>query len=256
MRGFETVVEMPAQSMRATRSLSPRKIQREPFRPSNLSSGIDQGLPRDRSFGGPGSFCSTGGYPQPYQRAQTLQVYEVAPQRMYLLQLPPTYEEPATNQAAHAKNASAATVMSNSTPAPKADITPSTSDHSDVDDLVPRSIHSPSTSDVQTPPSSGPGSPAVPQTCSLQDAGSTSDSSEKPQKPAPKEDPALAVKKSPFASLDLKDQGIVKARTCTRNAQQLNRSLTGECRYLEDEMSDLTKDLEALRAQLKNHRQV
>jgi len=75
-----------------------------------------------------------------------------------------------------------------------------------------------------------------------------------PTKGAKEEEP---LKKSPFASLELqvKDQEVVKARTCVRNAHILNKSLTGECRSLEDEMSELTKDLEALRAQLKNRRE-
>lgn len=269
MRGFEPILETPAQSMRAARSLSPQKVRTEPFRtyggqefwPSNLPYEIDHSLPRTRSLAAQGNFFNTGGYPQSYQQAHTFQVYERPSQSRYLFRAAPSHDEPARNQAAQTTDASPATGMSvatgtsNSTSVPKVDVTPSTSDHSDVDDLAPRSIHSPSTSDAQTPPSSGPGSPAVPKAYSSEGAGSGSDSSEKLQILCPKEDPTLAVKKSPFASLDLKDQGIVKARTCTRNALQLNRSLTGECRNLEDEMSDLTKDLERLRAQLKNHRQ-
>lgn len=144
------------------------------------------------------------------------------------------------------------------TPSTSDHVTPSTSDHSDVDDLVPRSIHSPSISDSQTPPSSTPGSPAASGTrLPGRDSGSSSDSLEKPNKTSAnskEEDAALVVEKVPFASLDIQEQGVAKARRCAKIAQQLNKSLTGECRSLEDEMSELTKDLQALREHIKNRR--
>eukprot|EP00746_Dinoflagellata_sp_MGD_P075918 gnl/MRDRNA2_/MRDRNA2_30528_c0_seq1.p1 gnl/MRDRNA2_/MRDRNA2_30528_c0~~gnl/MRDRNA2_/MRDRNA2_30528_c0_seq1.p1 ORF type:complete len:347 (+),score=55.72 gnl/MRDRNA2_/MRDRNA2_30528_c0_seq1:97-1137(+) len=275
MRGFEPINEIPEQTFRAApeqpfrsaRSLSPQKLHREPlrrpgaqqFQPSNSS------LLRDHSWSALGTFTHNRDSPQPYPQANS---FKESSQNPYLLQAyPSVYQHAVTNHTTHKAASAVVTGMSVSksdvksdvTPSTSDHVTPSTSDHSDVDDLAPRSIHSPSTSDAdaQTPPSSGPGSPSistVSKSCSLQDAGSSSDSSEKPQKPPVKVDAVSTVKKTPFASLDLQDQGIVKARTCTRNALQLNKSLKSECRSLEDEMSDLTKDLEALREQLKNHR--
>jgi len=279
MRGFEPVEEQvhTQRSVRGARSLSPQKVHRDhfllrdtdqhrpvhtspmrsrEFRPATIGaqqSGL-YGRPSEaqRSF-----FNEVGGHQHPYQQAQAsqIEVYDMPPKRLHQFQ--PSlmyYEESPQGPVECAKNVSSpstpATNVSTSPPKSDSSITPSTSDHSDVDDLAPRSIHSPTISDSHTPPSSVPGSPAVSQT--LPDAASGADCVENPQKDG--EDSALPLKKLPFASLDLKDSGIVKARTCVRNAQKLNKSLTGECRSLEDEMSDLTKDLEALREQLKNRR--
>lgn len=259
MRGFEAIQENRTHEIRAARSLSPQKVYRETplpswprahgaqqFQPSNSS------LLRDSSLNTLGGFTQNSGYPQSHQQAY---VYEESPKKPYLFRAADVYQSPESNSEPYTKDASVATGKVGSTSSPKTDVTPSTSDHSDVDDLAPRSIHSPSTSDndAQTPPSSSPGSPEPPNSCSVQDTGSSSDSSEKPQKSSGKED-VVPAKKSPFASLDLQDQGIVKARSCTRNALQLNKSLRSECRNLEDEMSDLTRDLQALRDQLKIHR--
>lgn len=286
MRGFEPIEEFSTSgsihAFRAARSMSPQKgrpgrVHYEPFRPyraqydernaGNLQVG--QVWPSRQD-----SFFNEGGYPQ--SSHQVSRVDEELPRRAsheIQFQAAPAYEVSPTNQTNRTKDAgvvetppknagSAMSPKNELTPSTSDHNTPSTSDHSDVDDLVPRSIHSPSTdgciSDPQpeTPPSSRPGSPAVSTSKphSLQDSGNSSDNSEKPKKTKKLPVKEEFVKKSPFASLDLQDRGVVKARSCARNAQMLNKSLTGECRSLEDEMSELTKDLEALREQLKNHR--
>merc|ERR1719161_2740637 len=173
MRGFEPIQQVPTQSFRAARSMSPQKVHRDrahcevqQFQPSNSSFLRDHTL---------GSFTRNTGYAQSHQQTY---VYEEPPKNPYLFQVAGVYQSPVTNNvsAKCTKDASVATEKlgstaspkTGSTASPKTDVTPSTSDHSDVDDLAPRSIHSPSTSDndAHTPPSSGPGSPAVPKSFS------------------------------------------------------------------------------------------
>merc|ERR1719217_1559260 len=182
MRGFEPIEEFstgfsPQSPVRTARSLSPQKVHRKPvlpylpqhndytptsvhrtqFRPANISSGT---LPTEAW----GSSFNTGGY-SGYHQAQTSSV-DKPPQRMYQFQASSLHQEHPTTQANFVKDVIVVgSVPTNgsisTTPTKSDDVTPSTSDHSDVDDLVPRSIHSPSISDSQTPPSSTPGSPAA-----------------------------------------------------------------------------------------------
>lgn len=268
----EPIEEFSPNPVRTTRSLSPQKARREPF-PSYQGYGaqyhdvrsVQPTTFRPASIGSEaqGSFFNAGGYYSQSHRQAQAPGYE-APERLYGLSLYQQfqgsfpYQQPSIREANFTQDVkvpahTAGTDDSRTTTPSKNDATPSTSDHSDVDDLVPRSIHSPSISDSQTPPSSTPGSPTAPgERLPAQDAGSNSDSSEKPNPVPVKEDASSDVNKPPFASLDIQDKGVAKARKCVQIAQQLNKSVTSECRSLEDEMSDLTKDLEALRAQLKN----
>lgn len=256
---------------RAARSLSPQK---------GMSLASTSNYSDNKDFEFQGTSFHAGGYAPPLHQAggyapplhQASAISAESPKGFHKFRAAPAYQESPTNVLAYTPNTFDAeaqhvyvmeaqaqpTVSNAATSPPKNDTTPSTSDQSDVDDLVPRSIHSPSMSESQTPPSSSPGTPTIPSPTASNarprpgpDSSDSSDAAETPLAPR-KLPPKEAPKKSPFASLDLQDQGVVKARMYSCNAQMLNKNFTGQCRSLEDEMSELTKDLEALRAQLKS----